>query len=215
MFEAGKECVLIEEEDDPPEINIVIGGEEENEQRHQVSLGEADDEAVPEQMLLGESEVRHEVMSEDVVESSGNALRCQVVSQDGVLVGDVVLESGVIDDADDVSAPTKKRVFVEVDAARLLDVKLPSGQRCRGQPRRCGKSLNVKFGKKSWRIVIRVLMIQCVIYVSKMSQRNPLCLDSPLFNGWNVQRTAGGGATKFVIRVVMTTFACFVVFNVT
>ncbi|ELU12813.1 hypothetical protein CAPTEDRAFT_186494 [Capitella teleta] len=76
--------------------------EEENEQRHQVSLGEADDEAVPEQMLIGESEVRHEVMSEDVVESSGNALRCQVVSQDGVLVGDVVLESGVIDDADDV-----------------------------------------------------------------------------------------------------------------
>ncbi|ELU12814.1 hypothetical protein CAPTEDRAFT_186495 [Capitella teleta] len=94
--------------------------EEENEQRHQVSLGEADDEAVPEQMLIGESEVRHEVMSEDVVESSGNALRCQVVSQDGVLVGDVVLESGVIDDADDVSAPPKKRVFVEVDAAWLL-----------------------------------------------------------------------------------------------
>ncbi|ELT89261.1 hypothetical protein CAPTEDRAFT_212805, partial [Capitella teleta] len=78
-----------------------VEGEEENEQRHQVSLGEADDEAVPEQMLLGESEVRHEVMSEDVVESSGNALRCQVVFQDGVLVGDVVLESGVIDDADD------------------------------------------------------------------------------------------------------------------
>ncbi|ELU15782.1 hypothetical protein CAPTEDRAFT_188595 [Capitella teleta] len=53
MYEAGKECVLIEEEDDPPEINIVIGGEEENEQRHKVSLGEADDEAVTEQMLLG------------------------------------------------------------------------------------------------------------------------------------------------------------------